>query len=79
MAERETIPGLADRLRAAREAAELSQQAAAEAAGTYQATIARYETDERVPTLAMLYKLAEVYGVAVCDLLPNGKKKPPKS
>jgi transcriptional regulator with XRE-family HTH domain len=78
MPERETIPGLADKLRAAREAAGLSQQAAAEKAGTYQATIARYETDERVPTLGILYKLAEAYGVNVSDLLPPATKKRPK-
>lgn len=70
MPERETIPGLADKLRAAREAAGLSQQQAAEASGMYQATIARYETDGRVPTLGALYKLAAAYGVGVCDLLP---------
>lgn len=78
MPERETIPGLADKLRTARETAGLSQQQAAEASGMYQATIARYETDERVPTLGALYKLAEAYGVDICDLLPPAKKKPRK-
>jgi transcriptional regulator with XRE-family HTH domain len=70
--EREVIPGLAARLKAARDAAGLSQQQAAEKAGTYQVTIARFETDKRVPTLGILYKLAEAYGVNICDLLPGG-------
>lgn len=74
MPEREVIPGLADKLRTARENAGLSQQAAADKAGIYQATIARYETNERVPTLGVLYKLAEAYGVDVCDLLPPAPK-----
>lgn len=72
MPEREVIPGLAARLKAARDAAGLSQQQAAERAGTYQVTIARFETDKRVPTLGILYKLAEAYGVNICDLLPGG-------
>jgi transcriptional regulator with XRE-family HTH domain len=75
MPDRETIPGLADKLRSAREAAGLSQQQAADASGMYQATIARYETDERVPTLGALYKLADAYGVTVCELLPPAPKK----
>jgi transcriptional regulator with XRE-family HTH domain len=80
MPERETIPGLAAKLRAARETAGLSQQQAADRAGLYQATIARYETDERVPTLGALYKLAVAYGVDVCELLPPvpKSKKAPK-
>lgn len=78
MPERETIPGLADKLRAAREAAGLSQQQAAEASGMYQATIARYETDGRVPTLGAMYKLADAYGVDVSELLPPSKSKKPK-
>lgn len=71
MPERETIPGLAQKLRAARDAAGLSQQQAAEKSGMYQASIARYETDGRVPTLGALYKLAEVYGVEARTLLPT--------
>ena len=78
MPARETIPGLADKLRGARESAGLSQQEAADRAGLYQATIARYETNGRVPTLAALYKLAEAYGVSVCDLLPEPPAKPKK-
>lgn len=75
MPEREIIPGLAAKLRTAREAAGLSQQQAAEATGMYQASIGRYETDKRVPTLAVLYKLAAAYGVEVSELLPPAAKK----
>jgi transcriptional regulator with XRE-family HTH domain len=78
MPKRETIPGMSGKLRGAREAAGLSQQQAADKAGLYQATIARYETDDRVPTLGALYKLAAAYGVKVCDLLPDPPKKPAK-
>jgi len=70
MPSRDSIPGLAAVLRAAREKAGLSQAAAAEKAGLYQANIARFETDKATPTLRVLFKLAAAYGVGVCDLLP---------
>lgn len=76
MPERETVDGLADRLKGAREAAGLSQQAAGERSGVHHISIARFETDKRVPTLAMLYKLAAAYGVTVCSLLPDGETLP---
>ena len=76
MPKRVIIPGLAARLKLLRERAGLTQQQAAEAAGMYQPDIARYEAENRVPTLDQLYKLAAAYGVNVCDLLPGGK--PPK-
>ena len=77
MPEREVIVGLADRLKAAREAAGLSQQQAGEASGVHHVSIARFETDKRVPTLAALYKLAAAYGVTVAEMLPDppGRKK----
>lgn len=74
MPPRETVPGLADKLRAAREAVKMSQQDAANASGVHQVSIARYETDKAVPTLAVLYKLAAAYRVNVCDLLPSPLK-----
>ena len=87
MPDREVVPGLAEKLKAAREKAGLSQIQAGEKAGVHHVSIARFETDARVPTLAILYKLAEAYGVNVCDLLPEklepeketktGKPKPP--
>lgn len=70
MPEREIIPGLAEKLAAARAAAGLSQIEAGEKSGVHNISIARYETDERVPTLMALYKLAAAYGVKVADLLP---------
>lgn len=72
MPERKVIPGLAARLKEMRLKADLTQQQAAEAAGTYQATIARFETEQRVPTLDQLYKLAAAYRCNICDLLPGG-------
>lgn len=84
MPEKNLIPGLAAKLTDAREAAGLSQVDAGEKSGIHHITIARYETDKRVPTLYALYKLAEAYGVKICDLLPEslskekGEKKPKK-
>lgn len=71
MPDREVVPGLASRLKTAREAVRLSQQEAGEKAGVHHVSIARFETDKRVPTLSILYKLAAAYGVDVCDLLPR--------
>ncbi|HYH68954.1 MAG TPA: helix-turn-helix transcriptional regulator [Urbifossiella sp.] len=62
----------AARLRELREAAGLTL---AEVAGQcrppmHAQAIARYEAGDRLPTLAVLYRLAEVYGVTPCDVLP---------
>ena len=72
MPDREVIPGLAKQMATARERAGLSQQEAGEKSGVHHVSIARFETEKRVPTLAALYKLATAYGVTVCDLLPAG-------
>jgi transcriptional regulator with XRE-family HTH domain len=75
---RDSVPGLPAKLKLAREAAGLTQIEAAAKSGVHQVSIARFETDVRVPTLRALYKLAEAYGVDVCDLLPHppkGKRK----
>jgi len=69
------VPGLAERLRAAREAAGLSQAQAGERAGLHQVSIAMFETDKRTPTVKVLIRLAEAYGVSVVDLLPPPKRK----
>ncbi len=69
------VPGLAARLKEFREKAGLTQAEAAERAGMYQPDIVRYEKEQRVPTLAQLYKLAAAYGVHVCDLLPTAKRR----
>jgi transcriptional regulator with XRE-family HTH domain len=73
MSKKEIVVGLADKLKLVRETAGLSQQNAADKSGVHQVSIARFETDERVPTLATLYRLAEAYGVNICDLMPGGK------
>lgn len=75
MANRDAVPGLAARLRAAREACGLSQVDAGEAAGVHHVSIAQFETDVRTPTLATLLKLAAAYGVDVCDLIPGSDPK----
>lgn len=74
MAGRDTVPGLAAMLRTAREAAGLTQEQAASKSGVSRVGIAKFETDKTAPTLRVLYKLADAYGIDVCDLLP--RKKP---
>lgn len=76
MANRDSVPGLPAKLKGAREAAQLSQQQAAERSGVHAVSISRFETDERTPTLATLMKLAEAYGVGVCDLIPETESQP---
>ncbi len=73
MPDREVVEGLSDKLKLARESAMLSQQEAGTRSGVHHISIARFETNKRVPTLAILYKLAVAYGVNVCDLLPGGQ------
>ena len=75
---RDTVPGLAAKLREAREASGLSQVQAGEKAGVHHVSIAMFETEARSPTVRVLYKLAEAYGVSVCDLLPEPPAKPKK-
>jgi len=78
---RDSVPGLPAALRAAREAAGLSQVDAGERSGVHAVSIARFETDVRTPTIATLMKLADAYGVDVCELLAGCKsaeKKPRK-
>lgn len=75
MPTREVIPGLAAKLREAREAAKLSQVDAGKKSRVHHVSIARYETEERVPTLSVLYKLAAAYGVKATDLLPDAQPK----
>lgn len=71
---RKLVPGLADRLKAARANAGLSQATAGEQAGVHPVSIAKFETDKTVPTLDVLYRLAAAYGVTVCSLLPEGER-----
>ena len=71
MAGRDTVPGLAAKLRAARIAAGLTQLQASERSGVHHISIAKFETDKATPTVRLLYKLASAYHVKVCDLLPR--------
>ena len=64
------VPGLAAKLREAREAAGLSQVAAGEKSGVHHISIAKFETKKSTPTVRVLYLLAKAYGVKVADLLP---------
>jgi len=72
VSKRDTVPGLGEKLKAARAAAGLSQLQAVERSGVHQANLSQFEADAKTPTLATLYKLASAYGVNVCDLLPGG-------
>jgi transcriptional regulator with XRE-family HTH domain len=62
---------------AAREAAGLTLQAAAEQSGVHLVSITRFEKSIRVPTIATLCKLAGAYGVAPGDLLPPATGRDP--
>lgn len=81
MPKRDAVPGLGEKLRAARIAAGYTQPSAADASGVHHVNISGFETETKTPTLATLYKLAAAYGVNVCDLLPggmyNGRPVPP--
>lgn len=68
---RDSVPGLAKKLRAAREAAGLSQGDLAERSGVPSVNISRFENDHKTPTISTLLKLATALGVEVADLLPK--------
>lgn len=73
---RDSVPGLAKKLRDAREAAGLSQAEVAERSGVHTVSISRFESDLRTPSISTLIKLADAIGVEVADLLPKrGKGK----
>ncbi len=73
MQKRDAVPGLGERLKAAREAAGLTQVQAADRSGVSRTNISGFEAEVKTPTLGTLYKLAAAYGVNVCDLLPGGE------
>ena len=60
---------LGTRVRTLREAADLTQEALAEAAGIGRATMIRLENGERPPKLSTLRAIAQVLGTPVEDLL----------
>src|SRR5687767_637201 len=57
------------RLRAARDAVQLSQAEAAEQVGVSRVVLSYYETGERQPPLAKLRELARIYGTTLQALL----------
>lgn len=59
------------RIRAAREAAGLSQEEAAERLGVERATYTQYERGRRVPTWTKLYELIEALGLSPAILFPE--------
>jgi len=71
------VNGLGEKLKAAREKAGLSQVVVAEKSGVARANLSAFENGSQTPTLATLYKLAEAYGVDVCDLLPRPQVEQP--
>lgn len=60
---------MAERIKAARINAGVSQAGLAKNAGIQQSMISRYESGETEPTITSLLKLAEALGVKVDDLL----------
>ena len=71
---RRIVRGLAERLRSAREAAGLTQIQAGKKSGVHQVSISQFELGKHTPTIPTLCKLAEVYGLDVCDLLRDQSK-----
>ena len=61
---------LGARLRAAREAAGLTQREVQRRAGIEQATVSRMENGSQEPSSLELWRLAVLYGVSVAALLP---------
>jgi transcriptional regulator with XRE-family HTH domain len=72
---RNAVPGFGPRLKKLRDAAGLSQQQLADAAGTHPDSIVKLETGTRQPSLELAWRLATTLGVTVLDLLPEGRKK----
>lgn len=70
VAKRDQVPGLAAKLKAARERSGLTQEQVAEAASVSRASLSQYESGSKTPTLAVIYKLAAAYGVKATTLLP---------
>jgi transcriptional regulator with XRE-family HTH domain len=62
-------PAVADAIRAARQAAGLTQQALADAAGLTQGHVAKFESGRNCPPLRTLRRLAEALGVTAAALV----------
>ncbi len=78
MAKRDAVPGIGKRLKDARSAAGLGLREAAIAASTYHSTLSTYESEKKMPTVAVLRRLAKAYGVTTCELIPEIEDKPAK-
>ena len=65
------IAEIAARLRGARGRANLSGREVQERGGPHQVTLSRYESGSQFPTLQSVYKLAQIYGIRVADILPD--------
>ena len=74
MAKRDSVEGLGEKLLAARTKAGLSQRQVEAASAVSSAMICQFEMGKKTPTLATLYKLADAYGIDVCELLPKKTK-----
>lgn len=60
---------IGDRIRAAREAASMTQAQLAHASGTTQPQIVRYESGEQEPTVSRLIAIAKALGVKPSALI----------
>lgn len=63
-------------LRASRERACLTQEAVAEAIGLNRVVLSYYETGDRQPSLAVLSRLARLYGLTLASLLEGAEPEP---
>lgn len=57
-----------ERLRCARDLAEMTQSQLAEAVGVHRVNLNRYEKDKAIPALDVAWKLADALGVELDDL-----------
>ncbi len=72
-----TTQTLGERIRAARQAAGLSQEKLAERLGLTRQAVTKWETGQSAPSTENLLRLAEVLGVPVTALLGEEASSPP--
>jgi transcriptional regulator with XRE-family HTH domain len=68
---RDHVPGLGAKLVEARNKLGISQAEAARQAGIQPSNLNVYEKEGRTPGVAVLMRLAVVYRVKTCDLIPD--------
>ena len=66
---------VANKIKSFRESKNITQQELAEALGTTQQSIARYESGERKADQNILFMLSEYFGVSIDDFFPEQKRK----